>query len=308
MSALARIAGFVALLAAVFAAASLAGAKLDPGVDDSDEQHEEAEEDMETMATTSATTNDARALPGLAVAEGGYRLEPQRTIVEPGKRVSYSFRIVNDEAGETVRDFDVEHERRMHLIIVRRDFAEFQHLHPRQLHDGSWEVKADLRASGVHRVFADFATAGTSLTLGADLFVSGPFEPVPLPAPAPTADAGDGYEVELRSARPDAGATTDATFIVRRNGRVLDEIEPYLGADGHLVALREHDQAFLHTHPEGEAGGPGRIRFAVSYASAGRYRLFLQFKHRDEVHTAAFTQEVTGSSFEIEKALHGDDH
>jgi len=308
MSALARIAGFMVLLAVVFAAASLAGAKLDPGVEEPNEQHEEAEEGMATMATTGTTAGEAGTLPGLAVAEGGYRLQPQRTIVERGKRVSYSFRIVDDETGETVRDFDVQHERRMHLIIVRRDFAEFQHLHPRQLHDGTWEATADLSAGGAHRVFADFATAGASFTLGADLLVSGRFDPVPLPAPAPTADAGDGYEVELRSARPGAGATNEATFIVRRNGRVLDEIEPYLGADGHLVALREHDQAFLHTHPEGEAGGPGRIRFAVSYASAGRYRLFLQFKHRGVVRTAAFTQEVTGSSSEIEKASHGDDH
>jgi hypothetical protein len=72
----------------------------------------------------------------------------------------------------------------------------------------------------------------------------------------------------------------------------VDAVEPYLGADGHLVALREHDQAFLHTHPEGEPGGPGPIEFGVEYPTAGRYRLFLQFKHAGEVHTAEFTQEV----------------
>jgi hypothetical protein len=84
-------------------------------------------------------------------------------------------------------------------------------------------------------------------------------------------------------------------FTITRDGQELDSVEPYLGADGHLVALREHDQAFLHTHPEGTPGGRGPISFRVEYPSAGRYRLFLQFKHAGEVRTAAFTQRVTGS-------------
>ena len=39
-----------------------------------------------------------------------------------------------------------------------------------------------------------------------------------------------------------------------------------------------------------EAGG---IRFMTEFPSEGRYRLFLQFKHEGEVHTAEFTREVT---------------
>ena len=33
--------------------------------------------------------------------------------------------------GQPVRDYEVEHEKRMHLIVVRRDLTGFQHLHPR---------------------------------------------------------------------------------------------------------------------------------------------------------------------------------
>lgn len=75
------------------------------------------------------------------------------------------------------------------------------------------------------------------------------------------------------------------------DGRNLDDIEPYLGARGHLVALREGDLAYLHVHPESDATEGRDIRFAVEYPSAGRYRLFLQFKHEGRVHTAAFTRE-----------------
>lgn len=291
----ARLGGFAAFLAAVFAIASMTGAAVAPDVNEGS-----SEEEMETMdghsAHNNSSSNRAR-VPGLAVSEGGYSLIPETTRIERRDRAPFRFRIV-DEGGETVREFDVEHERRMHLIVVRRDFAGFQHLHPRQLDDGSWEVDLELAEGGVYRAFADFATKGESLTLAADLLVPGPFEPSRLPAPAATSDAGDAYEVSLESPPATAGEAAPVHFAVAKDGRELESVEPYLGADGHLVALREHDQAFLHTHPEEEAGAPGPISFMVEYPSAGRYRLFLQFKHRGEVRTAAFTQVVAAGGHE----------
>ena len=35
------------------------------------------------------------------------------------------------------------------------------------------------------------------------------------------------------------------------------------------------------------------VPFATDFPTAGRYRLFFQFKHRGRVQTAAFTREVT---------------
>ena len=301
MSAAARIGGFAVFLAVIFAAATLAGAKLDPSVDEPDPGHDSASEAMGGHESSSGAT--AGDLPGLAVADAGYRLVPARTSVAPGPSAEYAFRILGPD-GETVRDFEVEHERRMHLIVVRRDFEGFQHLHPEQLPDGTWTVELDARLPGVHRVFADFAAAGRSLTLGTDLFVPGDFDPEPLAPVAGTADAGGGYEVavDTPSHGEDAGRVH---FTITGNGRELRSVEPYLGADGHLVALREHDQAFLHTHPEGKPGGRGPISFQVEYPSAGRYRLFLQFKHAGEVRTAAFTRKVTRSSAVTEEASHG---
>ena len=63
--------------------------------------------------------------------------------------------------------------------------------------------------------------------------------------------------------------------------------ERYLGAGGHLVALREGDMAFLHVHPTGD--GPS---FAATFPTPGRYRLVLQFRHDGRVRTVAFTQVV----------------
>jgi hypothetical protein len=57
------------------------------------------------------------------------------------------------------------------------------------------------------------------------------------------------------------------------------------------VALRGGDLAYLHVHPTTGEAGP--VAFATEFPSEGRYRLFLQFKHQGQVHTAAFTREVT---------------
>ncbi len=76
-----------------------------------------------------------------------------------------------------------------------------------------------------------------------------------------------------------------------RAGAPVTDLQPYLGADGHLVALREDDLAFLHVHPE-EGAAPGQIRFAAEFPSAGRYRLSLQFRHDGRVRTVAHTVEV----------------
>jgi hypothetical protein len=94
-----------------------------------------------------------------------------------------------------------------------------------------------------------------------------------------------------------AGRETTLRFTVTRAGRPVPT-EPYLGAGGHLVALREGDLAFLHTHPAGHAadgtgeGHDDAIAFVTTFPTAGRYRLHLQFRVDGRVHTAGFTREV----------------
>jgi Domain of unknown function (DUF4396) len=226
------------------------------------------------------------AVPGLAVTANGTSLALDRTALPRGERTALGFRILDDE-GRAVRDFDVSHEKRMHLIVVRRDTRGFQHLHPRMDADGRWSTPITLPDAGVYRVFADFQRDGEKVTLGSDLTVDGPVTWEPLPAASSTATTATRYEVRLGGERSRAGDESELEFTVTRNGDPI-RTEPYLGAGGHLVALREGDLGYLHTHPAGHGG----TEFATEFPSAGRYRLFFQFKHGGRVHTAAFTREV----------------
>jgi hypothetical protein len=174
----------------------------------------------------------------------------------------------------------------MHLIVVRRDLTGFQHLHPEQADDGSWSTRVRLKDAGSYRLFADFARDGEAVTLASDLRVDGAADLRDLPAPATTATSDGGYGVRLDAGRAEAGRETALRFTVTKDGRPV-AVEPYLGARGHLVALREADLAFLHVHPSGDS-----VSFDATFPTTGRYRLFLQFKHQGRVQTVAFTQEV----------------
>jgi hypothetical protein len=260
-----KLLAYFATLALVFAGAALAGSRIDihPGQAD-------ASEPKMGMAMA------PQAVRGLAVSEGGLTLALAHRIARPGRQFALAFRIA-DRRGSTVRDFDVEHTKRMHLIVVRRDMTGFQHLHPTQQADGSWTVPATLGDPGSYRVFADFSVAGKPHTLADDLTVDGTVRSHALPAPARSVDV-DGLRV----------TKSGLDFTVTHDGRPV-EIADYLGAKGHLVALREGDLAFLHVHPDAN-----RLRFEAHFPTPGRYRLFLQFKTADgRLHTAAFTEEVT---------------
>jgi hypothetical protein len=231
-------------------------------------------------------TEHAEGVRGVTSSESGMALELSRLDVPRAAETDLRFRIAGED-GRAVTDFEVEHERPMHLIVVRRDLTGFQHLHPKMGEGGVWSTPITLPDPGSYRVFADFNRAGEDLTLGGDLFVDGKADYAPLPHQATETETDSGYDVGVEGLAPRAG---ELKFNVVRDGRPV-RVEPYLGAGGHLVALREGDLAFLHVHP---SGGPNRdgIRFETEFPTAGSYRLFLQFKHAGEIHTAAFTREV----------------
>ncbi len=117
---------------------------------------------------------------GLAISAAGYTLQVSPKTLEAGREETFGLRIL-DRGGHAVRDFDEQHGERMHLIVVRRDLAYYQHLHPSLGTDGAWSVPLVLPEPGVYRAFADFSVAGEPLTLGVDLHVPGEMQVASLP-------------------------------------------------------------------------------------------------------------------------------
>src|SRR5215217_3098991 len=297
MNAPQKIAGFAFGLAVVFAVAFGAGVTLGP--------------DNAAGATDQLQSHDQPAAvdqqpAGLSASEDGYTVELAQPRADAGMQVPLRFRIV-DATGAAVTRYVDNHEKQLHLIVVRRDLTGYQHVPPVMSDDGTWSVPVDLSA-GDYRVFADFIPAvGDPLALGADLHVAGRYDPQSLPSAATTATV-DGYTVTL-TGDPTTNSQATLTFSVTHNGKSVSDLQPYLGAYGHLVALRVSDLAYLHVHPMGEPNdgitttGP-EIAFGATVPSAGDYRLFLDFKHDNVVRTAEFTLSAAGGPQSAEPA-HG---
>jgi len=292
MSAGIRVAAFAALLGAIFAIATLAGAAIGPDAPQTDDHGAASATDDHGADSASAGANahgagaasgstDA-ALTGLGSSQDGYRLVTATNRFAAGRGSAFAFSILDDR-GDVVRDFEPEQRRRMHLIVVRRDLRGYQHLHPVQDGAGGWRVALTLPQAGVYRAIADFRSGAERRTLGVDLFVPGDFAPRAL-APAQRRGQVAGYSVALER---EAGRLR---FAISRAGEPVADLQRYLGAYGHLVVLREGDLAYGHVHPV-PAGTPGQIAFETGALEPGRYRLFVQFRHAGAIHTAAFTFE-----------------
>ncbi|WP_406083822.1 copper resistance protein CopC [Micromonospora zamorensis] len=230
---------------------------------------------------------------GTTVSAGGYTLQPLERSQPPGVRADYRFRIVGTDRQPATR-FAVVHDKPLHLIVVGRDLSGYQHLHPTMAPDGTWSVPVTLARPGGYRVYADFsvtATNGTQvpLVLGVDHTVPGAHTPTALPPVQAETTAGP-YAVSMNGT-PTVGVTAPMHFQVSGAPTTPVQLEPYLGAYGHLVVVREGDLGYVHVHPEPELVD-GSVKFWLTAPSSGRYRAFFDFQVAGKVHTAEFTINV----------------
>jgi hypothetical protein len=285
-----RLGAYAVALATVLGGGALVGAAVGPATSDDDGHGGHG------AATTVEADGGAAAVPaGLSIARDGYALHLERDVVPAGSPAALAFTISGPD-GAPVTAFDVSHERELHLVVVSRDLATYAHLHPVRDDAGRWSVTAPALPPGSYRVYADAVPSGhDGVVLGSDLTVPGDVEPRPLPS-ATSAAAVDGYDVSIDG---DLVAGTDSTLTVtvRRDGEPVTDLQPYLGALGHLVAIRDGDLAYLHVHPLDATTGPGGpvVRFAVDVPTPGSYGVWFDFADTDGVHTAPFIATADAS-------------
>ncbi|HJD74409.1 MAG TPA: hypothetical protein K8V13_22735 [Enterobacter roggenkampii] len=234
---------------------------------------------------------------GLGLAQDGYQLTAVTAPTATGTEGELALTITGSD-GNPVTDFELEHEKELHLIAVRADGQHFRHVHPEMDDDGTWTIPWQWEAAGSYRVFADFVPAdtGEGITLSTSVQVAGDYEPAPATGPV-TETTVDGFDVAVKGDLI-AGSASELTITVTRDGEPVTALEPYLGAFGHLVALRDGDLAYLHVHPHGDApevgdtSGP-EIVFEATAPTPGRYLLFLDFQIDGEVRTAPLVIDTT---------------
>lgn len=200
-----------------------------------------------------------------------------------------------------VTQFDIAHERFLHLIIVRDDLAGFAHEHPESGPDGMFRLRYVFPAGGQYRLFADVAPKGAgSQVLMTKLKVSGKAGPRFAISAANRSNPvrSGAVTVQLKTPGPfDVKQTVPIEFAITDSatGAAAPDIQPYLGALGHLLMVHQDGETFVHSHPWDQADSGGRaaiIPFLARFPKPGLYRAWSQFQHGGVVHTADFVIEA----------------
>jgi hypothetical protein len=207
---------------------------------------------------------------------------------------------------EQVKEFDVAHEKLLHLIIVSKDLSFFSHQHPAPQPDGSFLLgDFSFPFAGEYELFSDVAPKGAGgQVLITGLRVEGRSKPAEAPQAAANAGAAQtvaGVRVTLKDAAAlSPKKTMPFTVSLRKgdSGEPITDLEPYLGAMGHMIMIHEDAQTFVHAHPDERDpnnGKQGDLTFLTRPSKPGRYRLWIEFQRGGKVNRAEFTVEVKES-------------
>ena len=217
----------------------------------------------------------------------------------PGVVARAHFHVRDPRTGAAVTQFDVVHEKLFHLFVVSRDLQHFAHVHPSRSANGAFGVDLALPHAGHYQLMADFVPTGgapqllqrTITTAGYD----GPLSTTPALAADLSDKVVDNTRVQLAMREAMAGGERLMTFTLTDalTGAPAANVEPYLGATGHLLRVNADLSAAAHSHPIAEDGPPSTVAFQVLFPRAGMHRVWVQFQRSGRVLTASFTIPVT---------------
>ncbi len=224
-----------------------------------------------------------------------------------GEATTLHFAIRDTKTKALVKDFDEAHTKIFHLIVVSKDLAWFLHEHPTQQEDGTFKQEITFPFGGAFRAFADVAPQNAgSQVLSVSLTVGGSnSNTLSALKETPKTQTVDGVQAlfKLNENPVPIGKTTVVTFILKDNstGKPITDLEPYLGAYGHLMIIHQDGQTFVHSHPmEDEVGiamsRGGTIAFNARFPKPGTYKAWGQFQRGGKVLTIPFVTEVKGGA------------
>jgi hypothetical protein len=201
--------------------------------------------------------------------------------------------------GRSVPAFTTIHERLLHLFIIDRRLEYFRHVHPEPAGDGVFELRQAL-PPGEYVLIADFLPRGGRAQLLQRAIVTpgyrGPLFPeAPVFARETSADRVEsGVRVHLDASVLKAGKAGLLRFTLSdgATGAPLSDLEPFLGAPGHLLIVNADLTEADHAHPEEPATSGPSISFQTLMPAAGFYKLWFQFQRRGVVITTAFVVSV----------------
>ncbi len=235
------------------------------------------------------------------------RIETKPAAVIAGAPVSLIVHL-EDRKGGPLRGLIVHHERILHVVIIGRDLSVFAHIHPEDfgpitdemLKKAAFPLRFTFPKAGRYLIGLDFALPDGLYSKTASIDVSGqPSMTEPAVDLARVKTFGE-YRVTLVSspASIKAGTETLLRFLIKKNGKPVKDLEPYLGAPMHLAIVRSDLTYFIHAHgetPEGNRTHAGQrhtesrgqygpeIDSGIVFPAPGTFKVFGQVNHQGRV-------------------------
>lgn len=224
------------------------------------------------------------------------------TASSPGARAGLGselrLAITDAKTKSVVKDFDEAHTKRFHLLLASKDFVWFLHEHPVQAADGTWSVRVTFPAGGEYWVYADVAPIGKgSMILASKLSVAGA-KPTWITSWAPNLGPVSDADLSGQLMLPKGGVPVGSTSMIavrlidKSSRKPIEDLQPWLGAMGHLMIFSSDGQTVVHSHPASEEVIDGTVKFSARFPKAALYRAFAQFQRGGSVRTLSFTIEV----------------
>lgn len=234
--------------------------------------------------------------------------------LKPGVETTLKFHL-RDPAGKTVKNLQVVHEQILHLLMASEDLSWYAHEHPEIGADGTFTLKWAFPQPGKYVLYHDFTPEGVGMqVVPVEVIVDGaPPARVALKVDGDKPKTVDGFTVHFKTdGKLTADAEEELMFSLSKDGKPVMDLEPYLGAMGHLVIISQDGKQFVHSHPleEGPSAGKGpNVIFHAHFPTAGLYKGWGQFQHKGKIVTVPFTFEVGAADPSAPgKSGHGHDH
>jgi hypothetical protein len=215
------------------------------------------------------------------------------TPVKPNQNVTLSF-VPRKKGSENEKvALEIEHEKKIHLIIVSEDLSYFNHIHP-EMNDVGYTVSTSFPHPGTYTLFADYKPEGAEKVVDKlHVIVEGaaPKPKVYLNEKLTGSSGKYSFTIDPVQETLVAGITTHIYGIVKKDGKQtnVNSLEDYLGAKAHIVIVSATDKEYIHVHPMVKEK---KLGIHAHFTKPGMYRGWVQFRDKQQLHTIDFTFKV----------------
>jgi hypothetical protein len=137
----------------------------------------------------------------------------------------------------------------MHTIVISKDLLSFWHGDTDRLVQNEASISTFFPKTGTYYVYTIYKPAGAPLQVFTSTITSGPpSEEATLVEDASSAKTAGSVRVQLVTSPSTlkAGTPAQLVFHLSERGRLIQEVEPYLEAPGHLWIVNERGEDFGH--------------------------------------------------------------